>query len=154
MPGSETSRRIVLADDSPAVLASVKALLERDHFDIVGEASDGCEAVRMAQSLHPDVVVLDRAMPHLDGFAAAHEIGRSEASPRMILLTIHLEAHHVVRGMQEGIRGFVSKTDAAEELVPAIQTVCQGGTFFSARALRVMRDAHMDTDPGNPPTHS
>jgi DNA-binding NarL/FixJ family response regulator len=155
MPGAATPRRIVLADDCPAVRTSVKALLVRDHFDVVGEASDGCEAVQMARSLHPDVVVLDLAMPHLDGFEAAHEIGRSEASPRMILLTIHLAAHHIVRGMQVGIRGFVSKIDAADELVHAVQTVCLGRTFFSASALRVIRDAQLDTAPGNPPaTHS
>ena len=140
MTGPKTPLRIVLADDCPAVRASVKALLARDQFDVVGEASDGCEAVRMAGSLHPDVVVLDRAMPHLDGFQAAHEIGRYEASPRMILLTIHLAAHHVMRGMQVGIRGFVSKRDAADELAHAVQTVCLGRTFFSSGALSVMRD--------------
>jgi two-component system, NarL family, nitrate/nitrite response regulator NarL len=155
LAGLETPPRIVLADDCPAILASVKALLVRDHFDVVGEALDGCEAVRMAAALHPDVVVLDRTMPHLNGFEAAHEISRSGASPRMILLTNHLAAHHVVRGLREGIRGFVSKRDAADELVHAVQTVCLGGTFFSAGALRVMRDDHLDTDPGIPPaTHS
>ena len=142
--------RILLAEDSPAVRATVKKLLERDYFDVVGEACDGREAVRMATSLRPDVIVLDRVMPHMGGFEAAYQIGRSGASPRMILLTIHLAAHHIVRGMQVGIRGFVSKTDAADQLVHAVQEVCLGGTFFSATALRVMRDAHMDT-PGNPP---
>jgi two-component system response regulator EvgA len=151
--GVETARRIVLADDCPAILASVKALLERDHFEVVGEASDGCEAVRMAGMLHPDVVVLDRAMPQLDGFEAAHEIGRNEPSPRMILLTNHLAAHHIVRGLREGIRGFVSKSDAGDDLAQAVRIVCLGGTFFSAGARRAMRDAHIDTDPGIPPAN-
>jgi two-component system, NarL family, response regulator EvgA len=142
--------RILLAEDCPAVRATVKKLLERDHFDVVGEASNGREAVRMATSLRPDVIVLDRVMPHMGGFEAACQISRSGASPRMILLTTQLAAHHVVRGMQVGIHGFVAKRDAADQLVDAVQEVRRGGTFFSASALRVMRDAHMDT-PGNPP---
>ena len=150
MAGLETPTRIVLADDCPAILASVKAMLVRDHFDVVGEASDGCEAVRMAGRLHPDVVVLDRAMPHLDGFEVAHEIGCDQTSPRVILLTAHLAAHHVVRGLREGIRGFVSKSDAGDELVLAVRTICLGGVFFSAGARRAMRDAHLDEDPGIP----
>lgn len=155
MAGLKTSPRIVLADDCPAILASVKAMLERDHFDVVGEACDGCEAVRMAGRLHPDVVVLDLAMPRLNGFEAAHEIGRSEPSPRLILLTAHAAAHHVVRGLQEGILGFVAKVDAGDELVHAVRTVCLGGVFFSAGARRAMRDAHLDTGPGFPPaSHS
>lgn len=155
MAGLNTPPRIVLADDCPAILASVKAILVRDHFDVVGEAADGCEAVRMAGTLHPDVVVLDRSMPHLDGFEAAHEIGCDQTPPRMILLTAHLAAHHVVRGLREGIRGFVSKSDAGDELTQAVRTICLGGVFFSAGARRAMRDAHLDTDPGIPPaSHS
>jgi DNA-binding NarL/FixJ family response regulator len=155
MDGLETPQRIVLADDCPAILASVKAMLVREHFDVVGEAADGGEAVRMAMALHPDVVVLDLVMPHLNGFEAAREIGRSEASPRLILLTNHAAAHHVVRGLREGIRGFVSKVDAGDELVHAVRTVCLGGTFYSAGISRAMRDAHLDADPGIPPaSHS
>ena len=145
----DTARRILLAEDCPIVRDSVRALLERDHFTVVGEAVDGAEAVRLAAALRPDVVVLDRAMPGLNGFEAARAISRTCPHPHMILLTIHLAAHHVVIGMQSGIRGFVSKMDAADELARAVAEVSCGRTFFSASAARVMREAHLCAA-GNP----
>lgn len=149
-PAPHGRRRVLLADDCPAVRQSVRTLLERDYFDVVGEAGDGCEAVRMAAALHPDIVVLDHAMPHAGGFQAAHEISRLSDHPCMILLTIHVAAHHVVQGMQVGIRGFVSKRDAADELVRAVTEVSRGNTFLSTSASRAMLDAQV-IDPGTTP---
>src|SRR6185436_15613103 len=107
-------QRILLAEDCPSIRQNVRALLEREQFDVVGEAGDGGEAVRLTATLHPDVVVLDRAMPNVDGFQAAVEISRMTDRPHMILLTIHIAPHHVARGFAAGIRGFVTKQDAPE----------------------------------------
>ena len=132
--------RILLAEDCPAVRQSVKALLERDQDDVVGEAGNGDEAVRMALSLRPDVVVLDRAMPLVDGFQAARRISTSSNPPHLILLTIHLAPHHVAAGIAAGIRGFVSKQDAADDLIRAVREVSRGNTFLSASATRLLHD--------------
>jgi two-component system, NarL family, invasion response regulator UvrY len=142
-------RRILLAEDCPAVRQSVRALLEREGFDVVGEAADGEEAVRVAQALHPDVVLLDRVMPKLNGFEAAREIARRRRHPHLILLAIDVAAHHVVMGLRLGIRGFVSKSDAADELVHAVDEVTHGRIFLSASASRVVREAHL-ADAGIP----
>jgi DNA-binding NarL/FixJ family response regulator len=130
---SAARQRIVLAEDCPSVRRSVRALLEREQFEVVGEAGDGVEAVHLTAALQPDVVVLDRAMPNADGFQAAVEISRLAGRPHMILLTIHIAPHHVTRGVAVGIRGFVTKQDAPEDLVRAVHEVTLGRTFLSAR---------------------
>ena len=150
-PKTSSPRRILLAEDCPAVRRSVKALLERNHFDVVGEAGDGGEAVEMAAKLRPDVVVLDRAMPRVDGFEAARLISRSIDHPPLILLTMEVAEHHIRRGMQVGIRGFVGKMEAADELGRAITEVASGRTFLSASALRLVLDSYLRADPGSPP---
>jgi DNA-binding NarL/FixJ family response regulator len=145
---SEKPRRVVLAEDCATVRQTVKALLERGHMDVVGEAMDGDEAVRLVTLLHPDIVVLDREMPRMDGFEAAREISRADGHPPMILLTIQLAAHHIAMGLQAGIRGFVVKKDATDELRRAIEEVSQGHTFLSASATSVMNDALADRQAG------
>lgn len=140
----EEPRRIVLADDCAAVRQTVRTLLEREHMDVVGEAMDGNEAVRLVASLHPDVVVLDRSMPRMDGFEAAREISRADGHPPMILLTIQLAAHHIAMGLQAGILGFVVKKDATGDLTRAIEHVSHGHTFVSASATGLMDDTFPD----------
>ncbi len=123
------SGRILLADDAPAVRNGVKALLEGEGFEVVGEAADGGEAVRLAQALHPDVAILDLSMPRLDGLDAAREIHQLCPGIHLIILTVHTDEHLIVRAFWLGIRGYVVKAKAAEDLIPAIEEVCRGGIF-------------------------
>ncbi|PYV11669.1 MAG: DNA-binding response regulator, partial [Acidobacteria bacterium] len=83
--------RILLADDHQIVRQGLKAILEREGFNVVGEASDGHEAVRRARELHPDVAVLDLTMPLLTGIGAAREIIQAEPKVKTVLLTVHTE---------------------------------------------------------------
>jgi DNA-binding NarL/FixJ family response regulator len=137
------SRRILLADDAPAVRQRVKDLLEQEGFDIVGEAADGREAVTLSQALDPDVAILDLSMPKLSGMDAACEIRQLCPRTLLILLTVHNENYQVVTALRAGIRGYVLKTDAAEDLVRAIGEVSRGGVFVSPRASH----APVDEDP-------
>lgn len=123
--------RVLLADDHLIVRQGLKGLLEREGFEVVGEASNGHEALHMAQTLCPDVAILDLAMPLLNGLDAAQEILRASPRTRMILLTMHTEDHQVVKALQAGIRGYVVKTQAAEDLVQAIREVSQGRVYLS-----------------------
>jgi two-component system, NarL family, response regulator NreC len=135
--------RILLADDHQIVRQGLKGLLEREEFEVVGDAADGREAVRLAQELSPDVAVLDFTMPVLNGLDAAREILRACPRTGVILLTMHTEDERVVGALRAGIRGYVLKTQAAEELAQAIQEVSRGGTFLSPRVSRVVVDAYL-----------
>lgn len=123
--------RILLADDHQVVRQGLRALLEREGYEVVGETSNGLEAVRLSQSLHPDVAVLDLAMPLLGGIAAAREILRDSPRMRTILLTMYTEGPLVHEALRAGIRGYVAKTQVAEDLLEAIQDVAQGKIYLS-----------------------
>ena len=125
------SIQVLLADDHLIVRQGLKALLEREGFTVVGEAVDGHEAVRLAQALHPDVAVLDLAMPLLNGLDTAREILRISPRTQTILLTMHTEDQYVLPALHAGIKGYVLKTRAAGDLVQAIHDVSQGKTYLS-----------------------
>lgn len=154
--------RILLADDSPAVRQGVKQLLQREGFEIVGEATDGDEAVRLALALDPDVAILDLSMPQLSGVDAAREIHQVCPRTHVILLTMHTEEHHIITALRAGIRGYVVKAEATEDLVRAIGEVSRGRIFVSPGAARAIIDAYLAQDPppsapgipGRPPRSS
>src|SRR5574337_192203 len=133
--------QVLLADDHPIVREGFKTLLEREGLQVVGEASDGHEAVRLARTLHPDVAVLDLSMPLLNGLQAAQEILRASPRTRTILLTMYTEDHYVLEAVRIGIRGYVVKRQAVTDLVQAIREV--GLRELAARnAVRFKRIAH------------
>ena len=135
------SLRVLLADDHQLVREGCRALLEREGFEVVGEAADGCEAVRLALAHVPDVAILDLYMPQLDGLGAASEIMRACPKTTVVVLTISADEHQVVAALRVGIRGYVVKTQAAEELVGAIREVAGGGTYLSPRVSHAVDGA-------------
>ena len=135
--------QILLADDHLLVRQSLRALLERDGFNVVGEASNGHEAVRLAQALRPDVAVLDLAMPVLNGLDAARRIIKASPRTKSILLTMHTEDQYVLEAVRTGISGYVLKTQAAAELVQAIQEVARGMLYLSPSISRAVVQAYL-----------
>src|SRR2546422_734553 len=123
------SIRILLADDHQIIRDGMKAFLERAGYNVNAEAQNGQEAVRLAQSFRPDVAVLDITMPILNGLDAAREIARNAPSTKTILLTMHTESAYVLDGLRAGVKGFVTKTHAAEDLVQAIRQALAGKTY-------------------------
>ena len=109
--------QIFIADDHQMVREGLKMLLERAGFKVVGEASDGQEAVRRVRDLVPDVAVLDLAMPRLNGLDAAREIVRTSPRTRPIILTMHTEDPYVTAALRVGVKAYVLKTQAALDLV-------------------------------------
>lgn len=152
------SLRILLADDHGIFRQGVKALLEREGFRVDGEAADGHTAIQMAAQLTPDVVVVDLAMPLLNGLDAAREIIRVSPRTRTILLTMHAEDPYVARALQAGIRGYVLKSQAAEDLVQAIREVARGAVYLSPGVSQTVVEAYLakrdlPSDPLTPREH-
>jgi two-component system, NarL family, response regulator NreC len=146
--------RVLLADDHQIVRQGLKSLLTGEDMDVIAEAADGHEAVRLTKDLKPDVVVLDVSMPLLNGLDAASQI--LQASPRIgvVLLTMHAEDHQILKAMRLGVRGYVIKTQAVEELVQAIKEVARGQFYLSSRASQTLAQAYLagNTQPNDPLT--
>ena len=134
---------MLLADDHVIVRQGLKALLERERLEVVGEASDGREAVRLAADLEPDVAILDLAMPLLNGIEAGGEIRHSRPAVKMIALTVHTEDQYVLTALKAGFRGYVLKSQAAAQLVRAIEEVLRGAIYLSPHVSRVVVDAYL-----------
>jgi len=142
------SLRILLADDHCIVRQGLRALLERAGFDVVGEAADGLEAVRLAEALTPDAAVLDLIMPTLNGLDAGRQILVRQPTMPILLLTMHTEEAHVAAALRAGIRGYLLKTQAADDLARAIRDAVRGHLFLSAAVARVVVDGYVA---GTPP---
>jgi DNA-binding NarL/FixJ family response regulator len=124
--------RVLLADDHVLVREGLRALLAREaDIQVVAEAGDGREAIRLARDARPDVVALDLSVPLLNGLEAARQIVTWERGPRVILLTVHAEDRYVLEALRAGVRGYVLKKQAAADLVRAIREVSGGGVYLS-----------------------
>jgi DNA-binding NarL/FixJ family response regulator len=135
--------RILLADDHCIVRQGLRALLERANFEVVAEAADGQEAVRLAEALKPDIAVLDLVMPTLNGLDAGRQIIQRSTSTSVILLTMHTGEHHVAAALRAGIRGYLLKSQAAEDLVHGIREVSRDRIFLSPEVSRIVVDGYL-----------
>jgi DNA-binding NarL/FixJ family response regulator len=135
--------RVLLADDHPVFRQGLRALLEREKYDVVGEASDGLEAIAAAERLQPQVVVIDLAMPALNGVDAVREIVKRVPRCKAVLLTMHTEEYHVLEALRAGAKACVSKSQAAEHLLQAIKDVCAGGVYLSPHVSGAVVQAYL-----------
>ena len=146
------SYRIVLADDHHIVRQGLRALLEKAGLTVVAEAENGRDAVQLAKTHKPDAAVLDLMMPLLNGLDAGREILQNHYAAAVVLLTMRTEEHQIALALRAGIRGYLLKTQAAEDLVHAIREVMHGEIYLSPAVSRIVVDGYLSGDrPGGDP---
>jgi len=138
------SCRVLLADDHQIFRQGLRRLLEAAGHEIVGEASDGREALKLARTLCPDIAVLDLSMPLLNGLDAGREMRRFAPGIKIILLTMYTDKAYVLQALRAGARGYVLKTQAAEDLILAIRQILRGETYLSPGVAASVVDAVLE----------
>jgi DNA-binding NarL/FixJ family response regulator len=145
------STTIVLADDHTVVRQGIRKLLEtRDDFRIVGEASDGEEAVRLVAEKKPDVALMDLWMPRLSGIDATRRIGKRGLATKVLVLSMHESRAYVEEVLRAGAAGYVVKNAAADDLIEAIDTVRDGVSYLSPAITQQVVDAIARPAPSSP----
>lgn len=133
--------RILLADDHNIIRDGMRLLLERQAgFAVVGEAADGREVVQLAQEQTPDVVVMDIAMPNMNGIEATRRIVERRPEIGVVILSMHYDESYVIRSLKAGARAYLLKDAVKTELIAAIQAVVQGRSFFSPKISRILQE--------------
>lgn len=136
--------KVLIADDHGIVRKGLRLQLEQhSEFEVVGEASDGREAVQRADELVPDVVVIDIAMPNLNGIQAAAQIVKKNPRIGVIILSMHSDESYVTRSLTAGAKGYLLKDSADVDLQRAVQSVAQGKSFFSPAIANTLLEDYM-----------
>lgn len=136
--------RILIVDDHPIVRKGIRTVLEPNPWlEIVGEASDGEEALEMVKKLHPQLAIVDLTMPKLDGLVLTAKLHEETPETAVLILTMHYDDELARDALRCGARGYVVKTDADQELMAAVERIRQHGTFFTAQLAESMRDVYV-----------
>jgi len=139
--------RILLADDHEIVRRGLCALLRaQPDWDVCGEASNGREAVEKAMQLQPEVVILDVGMPSLNGLEATRQILKANQQVKILILTLHDSDQVVQEVLNAGARGFILKSDAARDLVAAVDALRRGKIYFTPKVASMVLDGYLRPD--------
>jgi DNA-binding NarL/FixJ family response regulator len=136
---SSSPIRVLIADDHPLIRSGLRALLAREgEFQVVAEACDGREAIEKATAHKPDVILLDVAMPSINGTDAAKVITEKLPDIRIIMVSMHLDESYVLRALKAGARGYLLKDSPESDIVAAIRAVAAGNAYFSPAISRML----------------
>jgi len=139
-----TPLRILVADDHTLVRQGLRKILEsQPGWVVVGEAGDGREAVQQTLDLQPDVVVMDIAMPRLNGVEALQQIERRNPNTRVLVLSMYADEAYVTRAVRAGASGYLLKDSADADLIQAVGALSEGKSFFSPAVARVLLDEYV-----------
>ena len=133
---------VLLADDHRVLLEGMKSMLQHEGYDVVGEAFDGREAVRLCRSLRPQVAVLDISIPGLNGLDAAQKIRKLSPGTKIVILTMHNESPYVIEALRADVNAYVLKTQAAQDLLNAIRAVSTNNVYLSPGISQIVVDAY------------
>jgi len=136
-----TQITVLLAEDHAAYRSSLKLLVEADgDIEVVGEAKNGCEAVRLNKRLHPNVIVMDIAMPLLNGLQATRQIMEISPTTKILILSAHPDSEYIEQAMIFGASGYLLKQSSADVLAQAVREVQNGRAYFSQAISKQLRD--------------
>lgn len=134
------SIRLLLADDHTMLREGLRRSMEGEGFDVVGEASDGDEAVRMAEEFHPDVVLMDVSMPVMDGIEATRLLKERLAGTQVVMLTMHADEDLIVKAVRAGAAGYLVKDCTTDEVARTVRMAANGETAISPELAESMLD--------------
>jgi two-component system, NarL family, response regulator DegU len=130
---------VALADDHQIVRDGIKSLLENEtDIEVVGEASNGIEAIELVNKLHPDVLVIDIRMPEMNGIEATKRLNDAGTSTRCMILSMHDDEEYVFRSIDSGAQGYLLKDTGKEEFLKAIRTIAKGEKYFSSPISNIL----------------
>lgn len=136
--------RIVLADDHTVMRSGLRLLLERQpNLQVVGEAADGRQAVALSETAHPDVVIMDIAMPNLSGIEATRQIMSKNPKTAIAILSMHSDESYVIRALKAGARAYLLKDSAEADLLAAVRALTEGKSFFSPAISKILVEDYM-----------
>jgi len=143
------SIRLLLADDHTMLREGLRRSMEGEGFDVVGEASDGDEAVRMAEDLRPDVVLMDVSMPVMDGIEATRLLKERVRDTQVVMLTMHADEELIVKAVRAGAAGYLVKDCTTEEVARTVRMAANGETAISTELAEAMLDQAQTLDTGH-----
>jgi len=139
-----TKIRVLIADDHQLMRSGLRVLLERDgEFQVVAEAADGYQAIELALQHRPDIVLLDVAMPRLNGTDAAQRISEKLPSTRVIVLSMHSDEGYVLKALKAGARGYLLKASPEAEVLAAVRAVAAGNAYFSPAITKLLVEEYV-----------
>ena len=136
--------RILLADDHQLFREGLRGLLEKAGHEVIGEAADGHEACKLARALNPDIAMLDLSMPLLNGIDAAREIRSLSPDIKTIMLSMYADKRYVLQSLKVGAKGYVLKSQAADDLLRAVREVARGEVYLSPEVAESVVDAYVN----------
>jgi DNA-binding NarL/FixJ family response regulator len=138
--------RVFLADDHAVVRDGLRFMLEtQSDISVIGQAANGRQTVRQVQLLRPDVVVIDIAMPELNGIEATQQIREACPSTRVVILSMHATSEHIFRALRSGAQGYVLKESAGNEVIDAVRAVHAGRRYLSQRITETLIDDYISS---------
>jgi DNA-binding NarL/FixJ family response regulator len=138
--------RVLLADDHPIVREGLRAYLSTQRtLSVVGEAADGMDVLEKASALNPDVVLMDIAMPRLNGIETTRHLHSSKASAKVLILSIHEEREYLLESYRAGARGYILKDSAPSDVTRAIEAVHAGDPFYTVGTARLLLESAKGT---------
>jgi len=136
--------RILLADDHTVVRDGLRALVEKQvDMAVIGEAADGRDTIRLAEEQSPDVIIMDIAMPNMNGIEATRRIVASNPQTAVLILSMHQDESYVLRSLKAGARGYLLKDSVRSDVIEAIRAVAQGRSFLTRKVSRILQEDYV-----------